>query len=233
MVTRDELVSTYPRLWHMAMDGSWPWIKQHGLWSTSSLLDLYEVNGEARKKIKSCQRPKSVQIQHPGLPSAMIRDQKPMSDSALLKCLGDGISPSQWYETLNKKVFFWLSKKRLRTLLGARAYRSHPQIVLTVTTKSIVDEFGDEILLSPINSGSTINQPQPRGLDTFLPIDDYPFAAMAKKRSRKKAVAELTIPGGVAGIADHVTVVHRVHGEIVEVVWQSPNATDADSVVAA
>ena len=40
-MTVDELLATYPRLWHMAMDGSWPSIEKRGLLSTSALLELY------------------------------------------------------------------------------------------------------------------------------------------------------------------------------------------------
>jgi hypothetical protein len=64
--------------------------------------------------------------------------------------------PEQWFETLNARVFFWLSRKRLRKLLNARAYRARPQTVLTLDTASLVDANRDRIRLSPINSGATI-----------------------------------------------------------------------------
>ena len=158
-------------------------------------------------------RPNSIPINGAGLPGAIIRDQKPMSDAALIKCLEDGITPTQWYQTLNHKVFFWLSRERLRRLLGAKAYRAEPQVVITLRAESLVDEHQNEILLSPINSGSTIMKPQPRGENTFLPISDYPFDEWRKKRSRKTAVAELTVSGGVTDIMDHVMTVHRIDGQ--------------------
>jgi hypothetical protein len=49
-VTEEELVSIYPRLWHMAEDGSWPSIADNGLLSTSALLDLYGVSGKSRAR---------------------------------------------------------------------------------------------------------------------------------------------------------------------------------------
>lgn len=175
-----ELVAIYPRLWHMAEDGSWTSIQQHGLLSTSALLDLYGVEGDQRAMILSQHRPECVTVAKLGLPNAVIRDQKPMSQGALQTCLQGGLTPQDWFQLLNDKAFFWLSRERLRGLLRARAYRDQPQTVLTVRTDTLVAAHRDRILLSPINSGSTIYKPQPRGEDTFLPIADYPFDAWKK-----------------------------------------------------
>jgi hypothetical protein len=179
-VNEAELVATYPRMWHMAEDGSWPSIQQHGLLSTSALLDLYEVEGGQRAGILSQHRPECVTVAKLGLPNAVIRDQKPMSEGALRRCLNGGVTPGEWFQILNEKAFFWLSRERLRGLLRAKAYRRYPQTVLTVRTATLVAAHRDRILLSPINSGSTIYKPQPRGRETFLPIAEYPFDAWKK-----------------------------------------------------
>jgi hypothetical protein len=70
-----------------------------------------------------------------------------MSDSRLLWALKDGITPRQSYETLNKKVFFWMREQRLRTLLGARAHRALEHDVLTVNMASLVSAHQFEIWL--------------------------------------------------------------------------------------
>jgi hypothetical protein len=212
----------------MAEDGSWSSISERGLLSTSALLDLYKIDDATRRKIESEHRPQSVKISSDGVPDAVIRDQKPMSDSALRKCLTDGITPSQWYQILNGKVFFWLSKRRLRRLLGARAYRNFPQTVLTLDTKTLVKAHSQKILLSPINSGSAIMQPQPRGNDTFLSIADYPFDEWRKKRSRRNAVVELVVPGSVGDIMDHVIAVHRVIQARPTELWRRPGSDPND-----
>jgi hypothetical protein len=220
-LTQEELIRTYPRLWHMAEDGSWDSISKQGLLSTSALLDLYKIDDAWRHKIEAEHRPESVKISRAGLPDAMIRDQKPMSDVALMKCLTDGITPSQWYQILNGKVFFWLSERRLLRLLGAKAYREFPQTVLTLDTESLVKAHSKKILLSPINSGSTIMQPQPRGNDTFRSIEDYPFDEWRKKgRSKRNAVVELVVPGGVLDVMDHVLAVHRVKDTKQTEIWR-------------
>ena len=95
-MTETELVATYPRLWHMAEDGSWPSIRERGLLSTAALLDLYEVQGAEREALLSRHRPNSVTLERAGLPPAVVRDQKPMSDAALRSCLDADVTPAQW-----------------------------------------------------------------------------------------------------------------------------------------
>lgn len=209
-MTEEELLTHFPRLYHMAADGSWPSIEEHGLLSTNALLDLHGVTGNERAAIFSRHRPECISVSGHGLPPAVVRDQKPMSESALLQCLLDGVTPQQWFELLNKRVFFWLSKRRLNRLLNARAYRDTPQVVLTLETRTLVDAHRQQIELCPINSGSTIMNPVPRGLDAFLPIAEYPFDVWRRKRSRKLAIAELVVLGSVPDVRNHVLAVHRV-----------------------
>jgi hypothetical protein len=87
----------------MAEDGSFESIKKHGLLSTSALLNLYEIQGDERVALESCRRPESVTISKDGFPSAIVRDQKPMTESALKKCLATDVTPKQWFEILNDR----------------------------------------------------------------------------------------------------------------------------------
>ena len=206
-----DFVRHYPCLYHMAQDGAWGSIRHHGLLSTSALLDLFQVNGDLRRQIESCHRPKSVEITHPGHNTAVIRDQKPMHESALLKCLRN-MTPREWYELLNRKVFFWVTEHRVQQLLGARLYRSSVHTVITVDTASMLKAHQDRITLSPINSGSTLYNPRPRGADTFLPMREYPFDHRKKKAGLARAVAELAVDYSVPNVLQHVTRVERRKG---------------------
>ena len=47
-MTQEELVALYPRLWHMAHEGSWPSIRDRGLMSVSAMLDEYNVPDKER-----------------------------------------------------------------------------------------------------------------------------------------------------------------------------------------
>jgi hypothetical protein len=130
---------------------------------------------------------------------------------------------------LNSKSFFWLSPARIWRLLRARAYRDSTQTVLTVDTEGIVDAYSDRIRLSPINSGSTIFNPQPRGHNTFKRIEDFPFVERAKTRSLENNVVELVVEHSVPDIAQYVLAVHEVKGDkIIREIWRSPAATDSD-----
>ncbi|MCW5550883.1 MAG: hypothetical protein KIS67_01830 [Verrucomicrobiae bacterium] len=198
------LIATFPRLYHMAEHDSWPSIQKHGLLSTSALLDLFEVSGEPREKLEAAHRPNSVAIHHPRHGRAVIRDQKPMSDGGLKRCL-NGVTPREWYVILNAKVFFWPHEERLKTLLGAQAYRNDRHCVLTVDSRKLVERHSERILLSPMNSGATKPMPHPRSRETFLPIAAYPFDQwLEKRKQRHKAVAEIAVTHSVPDIAQIV-----------------------------
>jgi len=170
-MTVNELVRYYPRVYHMANAGTWESIRQRGLLSTSALLDLFGIAGNERYRIESCHRPKSVEITHPQHGSVVIRDQAPMRESTLRRCLV-GMRPQQWYELLNRKTFFWVTESRVHTLLTARLYRKKEHTVITVDTASLVAQHRDRATLSPINSGSTLYNPPRRGPHTFSTIAD-------------------------------------------------------------
>ncbi len=138
-----ELVADCPTLYHMAALGSWPSIRERGLLSTSALLDAYQVTGEERLSIEEERRGKSIVLKHEKLPSAVVRDQLPMTDGGLLRCLPKHISPADWYKLLNQKTFFWLTKNRLIRLLNAGTYRNEAHDVLEVCTQGLLDPYSD------------------------------------------------------------------------------------------
>ncbi|MBY5904747.1 hypothetical protein HFO88_31180 [Rhizobium leguminosarum] len=227
-MTEEELIATYPRLYHMAHDDAWPAIQQHGLLSASALLDLYEVSGKARFALESERRPESVPLTKENLFGAVIRDQKPMQDHLLARCLQDDLTPKDWYELLNSRSFFWLSASRVWGLLKARAYRDKSQTVLTIDSAGLIASHRDRIWLSPLNSGSTLFNPRPRGKETFKRIEDFPFKERSK-RPKQNNVVELVVDHSVPDVAEHVLAVHKVRGtEIIEEIWKSDRAGDND-----
>jgi hypothetical protein len=125
------------------------------------------------------------------------------------------MTPREWYELLNRKVFFWVREERVQQLLGARMYRSNAHTVITLDTASMLRVHHDRITLSPINSGSTLYNPRPRGADTFLPMHAYPFADRKKKAGLARAVAELAVDYSVPDVLEHVTRVERRKGGLV------------------
>jgi len=95
-----------------------------------------------------------VQLEHPKHGVALVRDNKPMQEKSLERCL-HGMTPREWYEHLNRRVFFWVERKRLLKLLGARAYRDRSHLLLEVDTAELLERHVDRVTLSPINSGAT------------------------------------------------------------------------------
>ena len=150
LATIDQLVSKYPRLFHMAESGTWERIQEHGLLSTTALLDLFKVEEPKRSRIESEWRRQSESI----APGVVIRDQKPMSPRSLEVVLKD-MTPEQWYRLLNRKTFFWTTLNRLKKMLNAGSYKTDHHDVLTVDTRKLVEHHRDHISLSRINSGAT------------------------------------------------------------------------------
>jgi hypothetical protein len=221
-----ELVATYPRLFHMAESGAWAGIQRHGLLSTSALLDLFEVDGELRVALESSRRPESMTIDHPVHGRAVVRDQIPLREGPLAQCLV-GMTAIDWYRELNRRVFFWLDDARVASLLRAQAYRDRPHDVLTVDTASLVAAHEEEIELAPINTGSTIYNPRPRGVGTFLSIADYPFDDWRRRRSRCAAVTELAVIGRVPDMVDHTLLVESRQGDqLLDTLWRGAPDTN-------
>ena len=123
------------------------------------------------------------------------------------------MTPRECYETLNRKVFFWVDRKLLLKLLGASAYRARPHLVLELDTEGLLLHYENDVTLSASVSGATFAMnPAPRGPDTFRRIGDHP---------RGKAVVELAVDYAVPEAADHTLRVSRWRGgEELEEVWR-------------
>jgi hypothetical protein len=209
----EELLIDCPTLYHMAEDGSWPSIRDRGLLSTSALLDLYGVQGEPREQIEAQRRRTGVPLEHAPLPRAVIRDQLPMDDVGLRRCLPAHIEPTDWYRLLNSKVFFWLTKLRLLTLVNAKPYRGRPHDVIEVSTRKLIEKHYDRICLCPMNSGCTKPYPHPRDETTFRRIPEYPYAERRRRKPRGERVVELAVDYSVPDIAKFVTGAMRMQGD--------------------
>jgi hypothetical protein len=209
----EELLTDCPTLYHMAEDGSWPSIRERGLLSTTALLDLYGVTGAARVEIEERRRPTSLALHRSGLPPAVVRDQLPMNDSGLRRCLPSHLAPADWYRLLNRKVFFWLTRDRLIRLLKAGTYRDRPHTVIEVSARALVEAHRDRIWFCPMNSGCTTPFPHPRDGDTFRRIPDYPYFQRRKTKRRGEHVVELAVDYSVPDIADYLIRVIRMKGD--------------------
>jgi hypothetical protein len=207
-----ELLEHCPTLYHMAERESWPSIREHGLLSTTALLDRYGIAQAERHVIEAQRRPKSVTLEKVKFGRAVVRDQSPMDDKGLLRCLKDGLTPEAWYKLLNAKVFFWMTPQRLSRLLNAGTYRNEEHDVLELEAAALVEALREQIWLCPMNSGCTKPFPHARGVGTFQRIVDYPYALWKTKRPRGERVVELAVDYAVYDVVKFAKRVVRMKG---------------------
>ena len=205
LANQEQIITQHPLLYHMAQAGAWDNIQQHGLLSTAALLELFNVNEPQHSAIGSEYRRKREVIRHRDHGCATIRDQTPMPPGKLDLALTD-MNHSGWYQLLNGKVFFWSTESRLISFLQARSHRNRPHDVLTVCTRSLVEQHATEITLSPINSGTVRMPTHRRGSDTFRTIPNY------RCKTRRECFAELAVEGRVPDMERHTLSVDRWMG---------------------
>jgi len=104
-----DLIARHPRLFHVAHPDAWPSIVEHGLLSTSALLDRYRVTGPEREAIEARPRRTDVTLMAEGLPPALIRDQRPLLPLRDAD-LDDGLTVADWCRTLNRRVYLFTSE---------------------------------------------------------------------------------------------------------------------------
>jgi hypothetical protein len=93
-------------------------------------------------------------------------------------------------------------------------------------TANLVEAYRPMIELSRMNSGCTRPWKHPRGKDTFLPIETYPYRDRLKGRAKDDAVVELTVLGGVRDIKKFTLQVTRMQrSEVLETLYSSESAT--------
>lgn len=193
-ISRAEFEGAYPVLFHISLARDVEQIMRHGLLSTTALLDLCEIEAEFRSRIEAHRRPKAISISHPIHGEFLINDQAPMNASALAKCLID-LTPQQWCESLNNRVFLWPTRERVTKHIGAKLAVGTKRIVLAFDTRSLFETLDVDLFeLSPINSGNTMRKAAPRGSSTFRRFRNYPFHERSKSVGIKSAIAEVTYP---------------------------------------
>ena len=217
MHSRD-LIRLYPELFHVAADDSWPQIARHGLLSPTALVTRWGVKqGGPQAAILGRRRRESRVLEHPEYGTAVLRHQKALHEPSLEESLDD-MTVSEWYDLLNDRVFFFLQRTRMETVLGAPLYRDDAHTVITVNTTSLVAAYEDEIELSAINSGyAQRRSTEPRGRDTFQSIDEFRHPSRTHAATKTQDVAELAVRRGVRDVRDHIVRVERVRdGTVLE-----------------
>ncbi|MFV2017308.1 DUF7002 family protein [Micromonospora sp. LOL_023] len=74
----EELVERHPQVFHTTSATAWPSVQRHGLLSTQRLIELFGLDAAERGRLLGAPHTHSAVLRAPGLPPAVIRDQKPM-----------------------------------------------------------------------------------------------------------------------------------------------------------
>ncbi|GIE83083.1 hypothetical protein Aph02nite_90330 [Actinoplanes philippinensis] len=197
----EELIERHPRVFHTMPAAAWPSVQRHGLLSTVRLIDLFGVDGESRDRLLGSPRTRSVVLEAPGLPPAVIRDQKPMK--FIDEKIEPGSSLAEYLTAINSRVFFWATPERLDRLRQAREYRAGNQVVLHVDTRALVERHGPRVELCRLNSGAVTQKNHPvRGHRSWLPIADYPYGEYRRMYGRDGALVEVTVLDAVPDILE-------------------------------
>ena len=206
----EELVAHHPTVFHTMSATAWPSVQQHGLLSTKRLIDLFGLSAAERDRLLSAPRKHRTVLRAPGLPPAVIRDQKPM------KFVAEKIDPdsslTEYLAAINSRVFFWASAERLDRLRRAKEYRTEDQVVLHVDTRALVERHGPRVELCRLNSGAVTQKNHPlRGHRSWLPIADYPYQEYRRRYGREGALVEVTVLDAVSDILD---LTNKIEGAI-------------------
>jgi hypothetical protein len=186
----------------MAEAGAWPSIREHGLLSAAALVERYG----AAPALVSGRRATAAELTAPGRGRAVLRDNGVLHDAQLARCL-EGMDVPAFYRMLNARVYLWPTRKRVAGLLGARAYRDRPHLVLELDTAALLARHGPAVRLSPINMGATLINPPRRGPHTARRLADWP---------RERVVAEVSVEHAVPDAAELVlaAAVHHPDGRV-------------------
>lgn len=159
----------YPCVYHVCAKAAAETIRQHGFYSTSSMLDKISLSEAKRDLIRSMRREESISKDHPLLGPVVFRDQKPINDKKLAYSLV-GWTKEEFYRQLNSQIFFWVQPARVDGFL--QVYPDSE--VVTVSTKRLLDLHSDAVRVTIINIGATYRRAALRGPDSFLKIGDIP-----------------------------------------------------------
>ncbi|MXV99420.1 MAG: hypothetical protein F4Z90_11890 [Acidimicrobiaceae bacterium] len=217
-----DLIEFCPRLYHVTAPENWEPILHRGLLPVSGLLELFEDDDGERDRRERQHRSAFETLENPASGRAILRDQKSLRESMLRRCLLDGLRPEDWYQILNQRVFFWPNCDRVRAFLKPRHYQAMRHLLIVVRTDRLIADYSDVIELSPINSGATRSVDHKRGRSTFKALSDYDFDGWRKKRrSRKRAVAEVVVRGAVEKLTRIATSAIRLDPNgTQEVIWR-------------
>lgn len=183
-----KFIEKRPYLYHLtSKENAQTIIEQRRLYSTNSLIEM--AGDEVHFAIQRQKRPTHYKIEIGGT-SYYLRDQRPISEKALAKCLTDGWQIGDFLYHLNDRVFMWPTLERLRRHYDR--YKHEEPVIFRFPTAELL-ELNTQALFCRLNSGATRansylgGKPPERGAETFLPshLFNYTVANVAEVTFRE------------------------------------------------
>lgn len=173
----DALVRLRPRLFHLTAEENVGRILREG--QINSAASLFE-SAERRDRLR-VRRRKGEWVTVNG-ERVHVRDQAPLHPGSM--ALSDGWTYDGFVEHVNRHVFFWPGTSRGPIPYGVRhfeRYSNEGAVVISVSLDEVRRANpGRDPLVCRYNSGSprcSGGQRSPRGIDTYVPLDQFPGAA--------------------------------------------------------
>lgn len=189
-MTREQLfLQKYPDAFHVSLCADPNHVLTHGLNSAAGLLRFLPDASSAETLVT--QRRSMLSVEAPW-GRAHINDQKPLPRSGLLRCLV-GLTPEQWYEELNRRIFFFVTRRAAERFAMVRATEMPARSIFVLDMHRMVETLGERLELSPINTGAAIRRASPRSRSTFQRIADYPLEQRGRAVGWSGAVAEMSV----------------------------------------
>lgn len=169
-----KFIQDRPYLYHLtSKENAQNIINERRLFSTNKLIDLSD-NIE-NQKIKRERRIGHIEIKI-GDKTYLLRDQRPISELALSKCLTDNWKVADFLEHLNNRVFMWPTLDRLWRHYNR--YDKENPVILRFPSIEIIS-LNPHAKFCRLNSGATRansylgGKAPDRGPSTFLAAEDY------------------------------------------------------------
>ncbi len=174
---QDKFIEKRPFLFHLTDQRNLPLIIKYGrLFSTNVLID--RSRNEEYNFLKRAKRKSHFQLDIDG-EIFSIRDQQPISEIALKKCLTNNWECADFYECLNNRVFMWPNLDRLWRHYNR--YVNENPVILRFETNLLLD-INSNAKYCRLNSGATRansylgGRPPERGIDTFKLAGDFTYS---------------------------------------------------------
>jgi hypothetical protein len=197
----DKFIERFPYLYHLtSKQNAENIIEKKILYSANSLIDMSKKSVDA--EVKTHKRLTHYILNVNGT-QISLRDQRPISEVALPKCLTDGWSVGDFLYHLNDRVFMWPTLERLGRHF--KRYEKEKPIIFRFSTEEML-QSNPHVKFCRLNSGATRPNSHlegiapERGPNTFLSAKDYTLPA--------RSVAEVTFEKkckivGQFGIGNH------------------------------